>query len=371
MIWNIGIVGFGHVGQGFARVLMEKREYLRRKYDFRYKIVGIVDRSKGSIYRENGLPLKRVIKEVEEKGEFVSYLQRMSVEDLIKSGNLDILVEAIPTDVRTGEPSMRYLRIALENGVHAVTTNKGSIARGYRELKKIADRNGVLLKFEGTVLSGTPSINLMRDALAGCEITQIEGILNGTTNFILSMMERGLSFEEALHFAQEKGYAEKDPSGDVDGMDAAIKAVILANVIMDANISLEDVSVEGICKISSQDIKEALQQGNKIKLIATLIKKGDEVAVNVRPEKISRDNLLYSVDGIENALLIHTDNLGRVFIRGLGAGGKETGQAVLSDVLAIHNHYFSRDLEPRIQAALFPIFSEQFHLLHGTQNSFS
>jgi len=339
--WRIGLIGFGNVGQGFVRVLARKEVMLREKYGFNFKIVGIADPVKGSVFDPNGLDPRKLIELVDRYGNIKAYEGgRKDIDSLTlcRSGDVDIIVEVTPTNVKTGEPGLTHIREALSNGKHVVTSNKGPIALAYRELKELAEKKGVMLRFEGTVLSGTPAINLALESLAGAEISKVEGIVNGTTNFILTKMEEGLTFEEALKEAQRLGYAEADPTADIEGWDAAVKAVIIANVIMGASITLNDVEREGISRISREDVANALKEGKKIKLLAEVVKEDGRVRASVKPTKIPLTHPLAGVSGPINALTLHTDTLGRVTIIGPGAGRVETGQAILSDVLAIHRY---------------------------------
>ena len=337
MLWNIGIIGFGNVGSGFARLLLEKRDYLERKYDFRYRLVGIVDISRGSAYSEVGLPLGRIMDDVFRKGHITgAYVTEMDALSLIESGNVDLLVETTPTNLKNGEPALKYVREALQHGIHVVTTNKGVVLHGYPSLQNIAERRGVHWRFDGTVLSGTPSLTLATESLAGCRIERISGILNGTTNFILTRMEEGLSFNEALSLAQKMGYAEQDAGMDIDGLDSAVKGVILARVIMNANIGLKDVSITGIRHINRDSIEKLRRKGKRIKLLVDIYREESKVRVRVAPREIEMSEPLAHVMGTTNAILFRTDSLSDVMIMGPGAGRRETGQAVLSDALWIH-----------------------------------
>jgi len=340
-IWRIGLIGFGNVGQGFVRILASKKEALYKRYNFRYKLVAIADPIKGSVYDPEGLDEKKLIELIEKEGNIKSYPGgKKDIDSLTvcRSDDIDIVVEVTPTNVETGEPGLTHIREALMHGKHVATSNKGPIALAYPELKRLADEKGVLLRFEGTVLSGTPSINLSLEAMAGIDISKIEGIVNGTTNFILTKMEEGMSYEKALKEAQRLGYAEADPTADVEGWDAAVKAVILANVVMGGEITIKDVEREGITKITLENVKDALKNEQRIKLIARVIKEGDEVKASVKPERISLSHPLANVMGVTNALTFYTDHLGPVTIIGPGAGRVETGQAILTDVLAIHRY---------------------------------
>ncbi len=328
MIWRIGIIGFGNVGQAFLQLLLDKRKCLERKYGFRYSIVGIVDKAKGSAYSPSGLPLDKL----NAGGIPREYLLNMDSLELIQEREVDVVVIAIPSNLRSGEPALSYAKRALENGIHVITTNKGCVLRGYRELQELAHRSSSYFKFEGTVLSGTPVISLLRQELAGCEIRKIEGILNGTTNFILSKMEEGLSFQDALRKAQEMGYAEQDASLDIDGLDTAAKATILANAVLDMNLTLENVLRKGIRDITPEEIKEARRRGRCIKLMAEISREG----ARVTPMEIPFTHPLARIRDALNGIVVHTDTLPQLMISGPGAGRKETAQAVLRDLLDIH-----------------------------------
>lgn len=335
-VWRIGIIGFGNVGQGLTRLLASKKDFLERKYGFRFKVVAISDPIKGNAYSEDGLDLDEIIGMVDSKGNILDFRGFKDFTSLDVAGEfgLDIVVEATPTNIVDGEPGLTHIKTALESGRHVVTSNKGPIAIAYRELMDIARRKGVYLRFEGTVMSGTPILELAMDALAGCEIRGVRGILNGTTNYILTRMEEGLSYDDALKEAQALGYAEADPTMDVEGWDAAIKTVVIANTLMDLDLSLDDVNRVGISHITLDDVKEAVRRGRRIKLVAYVVREFGEAGV--KPIEIDMGDPLASVMGVTNAVTIDTDNLGKVTLIGPGAGRIETGQALLKDILYIH-----------------------------------
>lgn len=340
--WRIGLIGFGNVGQGFTRILARKAKVLEDRYGFRFKLIGIADPIKGSVYDEGGLDPAKLIELIDTKGHIKDYPGGKKDVDsiyLCRSPSIDIIVEVTPTNVKTGEPGLTHIREALSNGKHVVTSNKGPIALAHRELLELARSRGVMLRFEGTVLSGTPAINLALESMAGVDIERVEGIVNGTTNFILSKMEEGMTYEEALREAQRLGYAEADPTADVEGYDAAIKAVILANTLMGASLTLDDVERIGITGITMGDIERAKREGKRIKLIAEISRDGGSVKASVKPKALSLSHPLANVMGATNALTFYTDHLGPVTIIGPGAGRIETGQAILTDILAIHRYY--------------------------------
>ncbi len=340
MEFNIAFIGFGVVGQGLAKILLEQEKYLKEKYDFSFKVVAISDTVKGSWYRRSGLDLKRLLELVEENGNLKGYGDAIEGWDslkTIKDTNANLILELAWTDLKTGEPAITHVKTALQNKKHIVMTNKGPIALAVKELLALAKENGVEMRYEGTVLSGTPALNLGLHNLAGAGITKAKGIVNGTTNYILSEMEKGLSYEDALKQAQKLGYAEADPTADVEGYDALGKIVILANTVMGANLSKDEPPCEGITKITAQDIAKAKEEGYRWKLIAGAeLKEDGSVDAYVRPEKVPLDHPLANIMGPTNALTYTTKYLGDITIIGPGAGQLPTGFAVLSDILDIN-----------------------------------
>jgi homoserine dehydrogenase len=248
------------------------------------------------------------------------------------------VVEISWTDVQTGQPAIDHVNAALENGKNAVLTNKGPVALAYRELAELAEQHQVHFRFEGTVMSGTPVIRFARTALKGCAVTEIRGILNGTTNFILTHMEAGQSYADALAEAQRLGYAEADPTADVEGWDAAGKTVILANVLMGGALKVADVDRTGISGLTAADVEAAKAAGERWKLIARIWQEDGHTRASVRPTRIPLSHPLAGVGGAINACTFTTDLLGDVTLVGPGAGRLETGYAVLGDLLEIATH---------------------------------
>ncbi len=336
---KIAILGFGTVGQGISEILLNKKEYLKNKYDFEYDIVAVADFVFGNVYNPDGLDIPLMLQEAKEKKKFSKDLTDWDNLELIRNCNADILCELTYTDLNTGGPAVDHVKAALESGKHVVTSNKGPAALLYPEMKKIADKNGVKFMIEGTVCAGTPVINLADGPLAGCEISKIRGILNGTTNYMLSEMEKGMDYDEVLKVAQELGYAEADPTGDVEGYDARGKVTILANIVMGASLKINDVSCKGITQITSEDIENAKKENKRWKLIGSVEKKDGKVSGSVAPEMIDMSHPLAGVMGATNALTFTTDLLGDVTIVGPGAGKIETGFSILTDILDIDRNY--------------------------------
>jgi homoserine dehydrogenase len=255
---------------------------------------------------------------------------------LIKESNATVICELTFTNLESGEPAISHCKAAFQNGKHVVTSNKGPAALAYREMKSLAAERGKDFLIEGTVMSGTPVLNLADGPLAGCEVTRARGILNGTTNYILTQMENGMSYDEALKKAQELGYAEADPTGDVEGHDARGKVTILANVVMDASIGISDVQCEGITRISADDIATARQKDSRWKLIGSVEKKNGSIIASVSPEMVPLTHPLAGIMGATNAITFSTDLMGDITVVGAGAGKIETGYSILTDLLKIH-----------------------------------
>jgi len=240
------------------------------------------------------------------------------------------------TDIKTGEPATSYIKKALRTGKHVVTSNKGPAALHYHELKELATLNNRQFRIEGTVMSGTPVFHLAEDGLAGNDIRKVKGILNGTTNFILSRMELDdMEYGQALKQAQELGYAEADPTADVEGFDAVAKVVILAKALLGGRIRPDEVKRQGISALRKKDILEARSAGFRYKLIAKVKKDSSHIEASVAPEKLPLTDPLAGVMGAMNALTFDTDLMGKITIQGAGAGRIETGFSILSDMLAI------------------------------------
>ncbi|KYK30784.1 MAG: homoserine dehydrogenase [Thermoplasmatales archaeon SG8-52-3] len=340
MNFKLAFIGFGTVGQGLAEILLEKKEMLSEKFDFNWSVVAISDVIKGSIYNGNGLDMQKIlelVKSGKKLDEYPTGFKGMNSIETITKTNADIIIEVTFTDIKTGEPALTHIKTALNVEKNVVSTNKGPVVRMASDLLKLAKIKKVFYGFEGVVLSGTPAINLAKFTLAGNIITGFKGILNGTTNYILTRMEEGMSYEKALKKAQDLGYAEADPTGDVEGLDALGKVVILTNVVLGKKITWQDVERKGITEITKEDINKAKSEGKRWKLIGSAeIQKGGVVKAKVWPEKLPLSDPLAGVSEATNALTYFTDELGPVTIVGPGAGRRETGFALLIDLLELN-----------------------------------
>lgn len=324
---KISIIGFGAVGQGVARSLLSKQEYLKKQgYDIR--VVAISD-SKGSEINTEGIDLEDALNRKKEKGTVAAGTE--TALEIIRDVEHDIVVEVTPTNIENGEPGLGNIRAALKAGRHVVTSNKGPLALRFTELKEAAEDNGLHLRYEATVGGAVPIFNLVHEALAGNSIIGIEGILNGTCNYILTRMEEErMPYELVLKEAQELGIAETDPTYDVEGIDSAIKLVIIANSIFGQNATYSDVDVTGITKITP----EALELANKNNYVVKLVCEAREGKLTVAPRLVPKRHPL-AVGGTLNVASILTDLAGRITISGKGAGSIETASSILSDILYI------------------------------------
>ncbi len=328
---DIIILGFGVIGRGLAKVLYNKSDYLSKNYG-KFNVVGIAD-SSGGIYNKDGIDLLKAIEVKEKTGKITNYkdAKKMDILDLIKEDG-DVVVEVTPSNLETGEPANTHIIESFKNDKHVVTANKGPLCLCFNELITTAKKYNKIFRFEASVGGAMPIINLAKETLAGNEIYSIIGILNGTTNYILTKMEEEkIDFETALKEAQELGIAETNPSQDIDGLDTAAKIVILANAIMGLNKTIKDVKIKGIRRITPEAILLANKRGYTIKLIGNVNRK----KLIVEPTLIPKYSPL-NVKGTLNVAMFETDLAKEVVVVGRGAGPIETSSAILSDLISIY-----------------------------------
>lgn len=323
---KIAIIGLGSVGKGLLNVIEEKQLDLM--------VTGIAD-SRSAIIDPDGIHIDEVLEAKNRWGSLGD--KTIGAMEVITRGDYEVLVEVTPTNAETGEPALTYMRSAILLGKHVVTSNKGPIARDFQKLRELAAMHNVELRYEATVAGAIPIMHTLQQGLAGNEVLALYGVLNGTCNYILTRMAaEGLTYEQALLEAREMGYAEADPTYDVKGIDAAIKLVILANMIWGNNASLEKVEIAGIDLLTTDAIQLAEDQECTIRLIAEMVpKKG---LLRVSPRIIGKNHPLV-VDGSLNAITLETDLAGEVTLIGKGAGSRETASAILGDLLFIRGRY--------------------------------
>ncbi|MBI4258656.1 MAG: homoserine dehydrogenase [Thaumarchaeota archaeon] len=297
------------------------------------KIVAVIDQS-GYTVNQKGLALERLLEDKASKGtvaeeEYKGHDLHAKIS-LVKEIDVDVVIETTPTNLKDGQPGLSYLEKALAGKKHVITTNKGPLALALPALMELADHNNVELRFSGTVGGGTPILEFGKRCLVSDKLLSAVGVLNGTTNFILTRMEKdGVAFDEALTRAQKLGYAEAEPSLDVDGYDTASKTVIIANWLFDKKVTLKDVKITGIRSVSLKQVRDANAKGRSVKLLGSV-----DDAAKVEPTEVSRNDPLCVEDTL-NAVKFQTEYAGEEIIIGRGAGGMETASAVLRDLIAI------------------------------------
>lgn len=330
------LIGFGTVGQGFTEILRDRGAALSAQYGFDARIVGVATRSRGTLSAPSGLNPAALLDAIA-SGSLDTYPDQA---DLTRDGTALDLIARIPahamletswSDFETARPALDHCMAAFDHGMHVILANKGPVALAYEQLQQAADKAGRMLRFEGTVMAGTPTVTLGLEALAGAGVSELRGILNGTTNYMLDRMAAGLSYQEALAEAQSLGYAEADPTADVDGWDAAGKVLILAAALFGKSLSMSNLSVEGIRGITPADIARAAEAGERYRLIA----RADTSGGSVGPVRLSLSDPLAQVGGATNAVTYITDLMGPITLVGAGAGRAQTGFALLADLLAI------------------------------------
>jgi homoserine dehydrogenase len=343
MLADLALIGFGNVGRRFARLLSERRERLAREYNLTCRVVGIATRRHGLVCSADGVDTIEAAELVEAGGSLADLRPRGRavdvktsydvIDELAKSPtHLRVVVETTTLDIAAAQPALDHVRRALEAGCHVATANKGPVAFAYRELMAVAATRGTWFLFEGVVMDGVPVFNLVRDTMPTVRIESFRGVVNSTTNHILTALEAGDDYGTALAQMQAQGIAEADPSLDVDGWDAAAKAAALSNVLLDGGITPHDVDRTGIGLETGVWAREAASRGNRVRLVASARRSSLPV---VAPVELPPDDLLAGLRGIANALVLDTDTLGRVVISQLDGGLTHTAYALLSDLLTI------------------------------------
>ncbi len=339
---DLALVGFGHVGRRFARLLEERRDWLSLDYDLNCRVVGIATRRHGSVFGQAGVDAVAAAVSIEggrplaesgaaPAGDSLDVIGRLAQSD----APLKVLVETTTLDITAGQPAIDYVRAALQAGCHVVTANKGPAAFAFEELSVLAyDRDASFL-FEGAVMDGVPIFNLARETLPAVEITGFRGVVNSTTNHILCALEDGDGYDAALQRMQDMGVAEADPSLDVDGWDAAAKTAALANVLMRARMTPQAVDREGIGPATARMAMAARARGARVRLVASARRTPQGVQISVRPVELPETDLLAGLRGMANALVLQTDLLGEIAVCQLGGSLTQTAYALLSDLVTI------------------------------------
>jgi len=313
---NVGIIGFGTVGTGTARILIENAEVIKRRLGIPVVLKTISDLD---VKRDRGIKLGTV-------------KLTSDVKDIMNDPDIDVVVELIGGY----KPAKDFILQAIKNKKHVVTANKALLAVHGEEIYAAAEQSGVTVGYEASVAGGIPILAAIRSGLAANNIQSIYGIVNGTCNYILTLMtNEGRKFDEVLKEAQAKGYAEADPTFDIEGIDSAHKLAVLTMLAYGTPVKFEDIYTEGISKITPLDIEFAKELGYKIKLLAITKTVNNEVEARVHPTMLPETYPIAAVDGVFNALSIVGDAVGSTMFYGRGAGDMPTGSAVVSDIMDI------------------------------------
>ena len=317
---DLALIGYGNVARRFVELLDERASRLAADHQIACRVAGLSTRRHGSSYG------------ADQCSDAFAVIERLSASP----ADLRIVVETTTLDVRDGEPALSHVRAALAGGCHVVTANKGPVAFAYAALRDEAGRAGVRFLFEGAVMDGVPVFNMVRSSLPVVDVLGFEGVINTTTNHMITAMEGGETFEDALSRMQAEGIAEADPSLDVDGWDAAAKTAALANVLMDARITPHDVHRRGLDATTGDAARAAMARGRRLKLVASARREaGGAVSCRVEPRELPATHLLAGLAGNANALILETDLLDRIAICQLGSSLTQTAYALLSDVVTL------------------------------------
>jgi len=335
---NTILMGFGNVGQAFLRVAHKKKELCRIMYELDIKFYSIFELG-GAIHSSRPLDTSEILG----KYSSLSMLRRnplwkpdlklVSVLESIKPG---VLVECTPSNIKSGGPGLSHIRDALDRGWNVVTASKGPLVVDFRGLHEKAEKKHVALKFSGATAAALPALDVALYSLAGAEISRIEGILNGTTNYILTRMKEGVDYKEALKEAQSKGIAETDPSLDVSGLDTASKILIISNALLKTDFTLDDMTVEGIDAIPPHLLTQGRKKDRALKLLGILIKRAEELQLEVRLTVIDSSHPLFGVDGTNKGITFTTDTMNSVTVTGGKSDPKGAGASLLKDIINIY-----------------------------------
>ncbi len=344
MLVDLALIGFGNVARRFVRMLDERQEVLQRDYDLEWRVTGLATRRHGSLIDAAGIDATsaaRIVDQGGTLGEADPRIASASVAECLRtltrsSTALRVAVETTTLEIESGRPAIDHVEAALDAGCHVVTANKGPVAFAYRHLSTLADSRGLAFLFEGAVMDGVPIFNLVRRTMPAVRIDGFRGVVNSTTNHILTALEAGQEFGPALARMQAEGIAEADPTLDVDGWDAAAKTSALANVFLDAGITPHEVAREGIGPNTAERARAAMANGRRLRLVAAA-KRG--APPQVRLLELPPEDLLANLHGTSNALIFETDTLGRIAITQLDGGLHHTAYALLSDLIAVRQRY--------------------------------
>ena len=333
--YKLAFLGFGNVGRALAELLLRKQEELKHDYDLTFRVVAIGTGRRGFAIQPDGFDLPALMDALA-RGKTLSEFSFIPVTDafdLVRKSGADILFENTPVDYATGQPAIDHIKLAIERGMHVCTANKGPVVHAWQELKALASQKGCQFLHESTVMDGAPIFSLFRGALPGARLQSFKAVLNSTTNLILTRMETGESFEEAVRYAQQIGIAETDPSGDIDGWDAAIKIAALATVLMNQPLKPAEIERTGIRAITPELVMAAKKEGKRYKLVCSAERDGEKILGKVGPELVSSSSPMYGLEGTSSMITFNTDVLGELTLIESNPSPETTAYGLLADFL--------------------------------------
>jgi homoserine dehydrogenase len=335
---NVILMGLGNVGRAFVRLIQDKKEVCKESYGLDLRLSAAFKKD-GGFFSDKSLDLADVL---ELKGNDFSrhpdWKPGLRLEDVLGCFKSGLLVECTPTDIKTGEPGLGHITAALKRKWPVAAASKGALVVNFKGLKALAQQNGAALKFSGATAAALPTLDVGLYSLAGAEITAIEGILTGTTNYILTRMEEGFSFEDALKEAQSRGIAEPDPALDIEGWDTACKILLISNAVVGTEFSLRDISLEGISGVSPTDVQKSRKEGKALKLLGRLINERGRARAEVRLIPIGPSHPLFNVSGANKAITFFTDTMGSITVSGGKSDPRATAAALLKDIINIYRN---------------------------------
>jgi len=335
---NICLVGFGNVGQAFARLIERKNAAIGQQDQICLRITAIATRAHGACIKVDGVDLPSALMRIQ-KNESLNVMNDSPVPSstvgIISQCGADVVLENTPVNYLSGQPAIDHITSAIQAGMHVVTANKGSVLHGYQQLSALADERGRRFLFESSVMDGAPIFSLFRRVLPAIELNGFEGILNSCTNLLLERMEGGDGFNQAVEYARSIGITETDPSGDIDGWDAAIKVAILVNVLMNFPLKIDEIERRGIREITAEDICKVRAEGKRWKLICRAWRAANSVKASVTPEIVTLQSPFFSVNGTSSSIVFKTDCLPGLGILESNPGPETTAYGLLADILSI------------------------------------
>ncbi|NLT66170.1 MAG: homoserine dehydrogenase [Acidobacteria bacterium] len=334
---NFAFMGFGHVGRAFARLLINRRNWLLKEYGVEWKITGIATKSHGTCIDHAGLPIRKILGSWKRHSNLENFHNGpvcASHTDFIRQCGADVLFEMSVLDL-SGQPAATYIREALGAGLNVITTNKGPISTHFRALTKLARLRDVELLYEGTVMDGAPVFNMVRQNLPATRIRSLRGILNSTTNYILTQMEQGTPFESALEYAKNAGLTEADPRLDLDGWDAAAKLSVLIQALMGATVKPKDIERSSISEETGKIVRAAVRRDRRLRAVARAYRQGGRVIGKVELQELEIFDPLAAIRGLSNILIINTDTVRELAIVENNPSVDQTAFALFADLVSL------------------------------------